>query len=197
MGLWSLIAVSGDVDPGDELVMRRGTDYARVTIGQIVAAALVAAAQVPPGALVPYAGATPPAGYLLCDGAEVLTATYPELYAAIADNWGVPSDGDHFVLPDLRGRVPLGVGTGAGLSAYALADTGGEEEHTLSTAELHAHSHGLMTDNFLVTLEPGTGQEVSLVNVLGGTFNDTNNNGSSDPHENRQPYAAVNWLVKT
>lgn len=53
----------------------------------------------PIGSIVPYGGSTAPSGWLLCDGSELLKANYPDLYAAIGDDYGTPSDTDHFVLP--------------------------------------------------------------------------------------------------
>jgi microcystin-dependent protein len=52
-----------------------------------------------------------PTGYLLCDGSEVLIATYPDLYSVIGYSYKAPGllDGlGSFGLPDLRGRFPLG-----------------------------------------------------------------------------------------
>lgn len=68
---------------------------------------------VPPGAILPFAGTTPPAGYLLCDGAEVLETDYPRLFNAIGTAWGTSSSFT-FRVPDLRGRFPRGVDGQAG-----------------------------------------------------------------------------------
>ncbi len=66
-------------------------------------------AAVPIGALFPFAGATVPSGYLLCDGREVQIGQYPDLYDTIGDSYGATSIGfQTFKLPDLRGRFALG-----------------------------------------------------------------------------------------
>ena len=68
-------------------------------------------ALVPIGSIVSYAGLTPPPGYLLCDGAEVQIAVYPELYAVIGNTYKGPDPYlglATFRLPDLRGRFALG-----------------------------------------------------------------------------------------
>ncbi|MFH1811397.1 MAG: tail fiber protein [Pseudomonadota bacterium] len=62
----------------------------------------------PPGTVVAFAGATPPAGWALCDGQTLSRTTYPELYAAIGDAHGAPN-GSSFNVPDLRGRFVRGV----------------------------------------------------------------------------------------
>ena len=62
----------------------------------------------PPGSILPFAGSTVPAGYLLCDGSELLRAQYPRLYEALGSAWG-SATGFTFTLPDLRGRFLRGV----------------------------------------------------------------------------------------
>jgi microcystin-dependent protein len=69
---------------------------------------------VPVGTILPFAGAAAPAGYLLCDGGEQEIAKYRDLYNIIGDTYGVPFRGQQtptrltLVLPDMRGRFPLG-----------------------------------------------------------------------------------------
>ena len=66
---------------------------------------------VPVGTILPFAGAAAPYGYLLCDGSEQETAKYLTLYNVIGTIYGTPFRGQAgltFVLPDMRGRFPLG-----------------------------------------------------------------------------------------
>ncbi len=66
---------------------------------------------VPVGAIFPFAGSTPPAGYLFCDGSEVLIGDFSQLYAVIGYTYKTPSlliGKATFALPDFRGRFPLG-----------------------------------------------------------------------------------------
>ena len=66
---------------------------------------------VPVGTILPFAGAAAPYGYLLCDGSEQETAKYLALYNVIGTTYGTPFRGQAgltFVLPDMRGRFPLG-----------------------------------------------------------------------------------------
>ena len=57
--------------------------------------------------VLPYAGKTAPAGFLLCDGSELSRTQYSTLFAAIGTTWGSTS-GDTFTIPDLRGRLIAG-----------------------------------------------------------------------------------------
>ena len=66
---------------------------------------------VPVGTIFPFAGAAAPYGYLLCDGSEQEIAKYLTLYNVIGTTYGTPFRGQAgltFVLPDMRGRFPLG-----------------------------------------------------------------------------------------
>lgn len=90
------------------------------------------------GSVVEYAGASAPAGYLICDGTSYAVATHPDLHAVIGDTFG-GDGGTNFSVPDRRGRVSVGAGSGSGLTTRAVGDTGGAE----STTDVPAHSHGL------------------------------------------------------
>lgn len=91
---------------------------------------------VPAGLIEPFAGSTVPAGFLLCDGTAVSRTVYATLYAVIGDTFGDGDGETTFNLPDLSGRVPLGVS-----QAHALGSTGGSETVTLTESELPAHVH--------------------------------------------------------
>lgn len=106
----------------------------------------------PVGSLQAYAGASAPTGWLLCDGTSYSTSVYPELYSVLGYTYG--GSGANFNVPDLRGRVPMGAGTGTGLNASGTgapsgtAQTartrgqwGGEETHALTGGETPAHTH--------------------------------------------------------
>lgn len=105
------------------------------------------------GTIIPYGGTSAPTGYLLCDGSAVSRTTYSALYAAIGTTFGSGDGSTTFNVPDLRGRVPAGKDNMGGTAASRLTSTtmspdgntvgatGGEQTHTLSTAELASHSH--------------------------------------------------------
>lgn len=96
---------------------------------------------VPTGVIQMYGGSSAPTGWLLCDGTAVSRTTYASLFTAIGTNFGVGNGSTTFNLPDLRGRSPIGAGTGSGLTARTLGTNYGAETHTLSTSELPSHTH--------------------------------------------------------
>jgi microcystin-dependent protein len=95
----------------------------------------------PAGVVKMYAGSAAPAGYLICNGTAISRTTYANLFAAIGTAHGAGDGSTTFNIPDLRSRVPVGVGAGSGLTSRALGALGGEEAHVLATAELASHSH--------------------------------------------------------
>lgn len=104
---------------------------------------------VPTGAVLPFAGAAAPAGFLICDGSNISRTTYSVLYALLGTLYGVGDGSTTFGLPDYRGRVPAGLDAGAnritsagsGISGNTLGATGGAEAITLITAQLPSHTH--------------------------------------------------------
>lgn len=93
----------------------------------------------PIGTVIDFAGTTVPSDYLECDGSAVSRTDYADLFAVLGTTWGAGDGSTTFNLPDLRGRVSIGAGTGTagGATAHAFASTGGDERmkdhsHTLS-----------------------------------------------------------------
>ena len=80
-------------------------------------------------------------GWLLCNGAAVSRTTYAELFNIIGTSFGAGNGTTTFNLPDMRGRVAGGVGTGAGLTPRNVGTVVGEEAHTLSASEIPGHTH--------------------------------------------------------
>lgn len=102
----------------------------------------------PVGTIIWGAWAVAPPGWLLCNGQAVSRFTYVELLFTIGTTFGAGDGTSTFNVPDLRGRVPVGLdnmgGSDAGRLSVAndLGGSGGSERHTLTTAELPSHSHG-------------------------------------------------------
>lgn len=162
---------------------------------------------VPTGTVLMWAGSSAPSGYLLCDGSTLLRASYPDLFAAIGTAFG-SDDEDSFSLPDLRGRAPLGAGQGAGLSNRTLAQQGGTETVTLSSAEMPSHTHTSNAPggqgNLGLVIADGTNTATSTDGSIGEinvwttprtlTINDTGGGGA---HANMQPFLTLNFIIKS
>ncbi len=89
-----------------------------------------------------FAGDFAPRGYAFCDGQLLNIAPNTALFSILGTTYG--GDGrTTFGLPDLRGRAPLHMGIGPGLTPRSLGQTGGVERETISEAELPAHPHQL------------------------------------------------------
>lgn len=99
---------------------------------------------IPVGTVVSFAGASAPDGWLMCDGTAVSRTDYVNLWTVLSTTYG-PGDGSTtFNLPNAKGRSIVGAGTGSGLTARSVSDTGGTESVTLTSAQsgTTAHGHG-------------------------------------------------------
>ncbi len=223
-------ALLGSVNPINPSVFSGGERYLGVKVGtdaeltprQRIASvpyaqmAESAVNGVPTGAIMPFAGAAPPPGWLLCDGSAVSRSTYANLFAALGAAYGAGDGSTSFNLPNLKGRMPVGLDAGQGEFA-GLALTGGEKAHGLSTAEMPAHGHGItdpghnhqyrpwtnLNKNFsgtgmnpLVADDPGGGTRAQFGTVPSGTGITVQSAGDSQPHNNLQPYLVVNFIIK-
>lgn len=90
----------------------------------------------PAGIVMPFAGLVAPEGWLLCDGSAVSRNDYADLFAAIGTVYGAGDGSSTFNVPDLSGRVIIGVS-----ESHILGSTGGEATHVLTDSELPAHVH--------------------------------------------------------
>ena len=99
----------------------------------------------PAGSLMQFAGTNAPTGWLICDGSAISRSTYANLFAVIGTTYGAGNGSTTFNLPDMRGRTPIGVGQGSGLTDRSLGDSDGEETHILTSSEMPAHNHTFST----------------------------------------------------
>jgi microcystin-dependent protein len=179
----------------------------------------------PIGIVLPYATTNAPEGWLVCNGQEVSKITYASLWNVISTTFGVATDPDNnFKLPDLRGRVIVGDGTGNGLSNRNIGQTGGAETHTLTTSEIPAHNHTgttstdgnhthqlnmVETDDGNFSNQPGqhpvgdankgNGDDHFINTESAGTHNHTfttNNTGGGQAHNIMQPFTVLNYIIK-
>jgi microcystin-dependent protein len=97
-----------------------------------------------------FAGATAPSGWLLCDGAAVSRTTYSDLFAITSTTYGVGDGSTTFNLPNLNGRVPVGLDTSQ-TEFDVLGETGGVKSVTLTGAQsgtsVHGHADTIDTAN--------------------------------------------------
>jgi microcystin-dependent protein len=164
-----------------------------------------------------------PRGWASCNGQLLSIAQNSALFALLGTTFG--GDGQTtFALPDLRGRAAVGQGQAPGLSNYTMGQSGGLETVTLISTQIPAHEHaaaGLTvtmnaaTDSGTQSV-PGTdganalgasvgngGRPAELyvnatpsVNLQGANISgNTAPAGGSQPHENRMPYLALNYVI--
>ncbi|TCK67594.1 microcystin-dependent protein [Winogradskyella wandonensis] len=144
-------------------------------------------------------------GWMTCDGRLLPIAQYQALFALLGTTYG--GDGQTtFALPDLRGRVPVGIGTGPGLPPVNLGETGGTNSNTLSVAQLPAHSHSVTavaedgTSSSPANNYPAQTKTLDPEYSTGGTAitmntNMIGNTGNGQPVENRQPYLGLRYVI--
>ncbi len=142
-----------------------------------------------------WATASAPTGWVLCNGTaydSVGDTTFAALYAVIANVYG-GSDGTDFKVPDLKGRTPIGVGTGdaSDATAHALADKEGTETHILTTPEIPAHKHAYGGTNSTGVSSGGVRDALNA----SGAYN-TANTGGGGAHNNIQPSLTLNYIIK-
>lgn len=142
------------------------------------------------GMIIAFMTESPPANVLACDGGEYLRDDYPALYEALDTFFIV--DADHFTVPDLRGRTVIGAGIGSGLTTRSAGDTGGEETHQLDVDELASHSHSIELTTGVPGVAPG---EVAFDVTVPLIPDATGNTGGDAPHNNMQPFYALNYGV--
>jgi microcystin-dependent protein len=145
----------------------------------------------PIGGVTQYAGATSPSSsWAICDGAAVSRTTYATLFTRIGTTYGVGDNSTTFNLPNLKGRVPVGLDS-TQTEFDTLAETGGAKTHTLTIPEMPSHNHthnGTAAANFAGSggLQ---GTQVTQPAVI-------NNTGGGLPHNNLQPYIVMNYLIR-
>lgn len=198
----------------DQLDEITPTDYAEIL--ELLGASNLSIITPEVGFIKPYITTNPPDNTIPCDGGTYARVDFPLLYAVIDAFFIV--DADHFTTPDLRGSVLLGAGA-VGSRTFALGDTGGEYEHTLTTSELASHSHvadaptvidpshshavtGAILSAVLEGAVPApdaavfptvTAPAFTGISVLAPTIH---SEGGDASHNNIQPYGVVKYCVQ-
>lgn len=162
-----------------------------------------AATSSPVGAIVDFAGSSAPTGWLMCSGAAVSRATYAGLFAVVSTTYGSGDGSTTFNLPDLRGRLSAGVdnmggstagritNAVAGITGTTLGAAGGSQSHTLTVAEMPAHTHSIGSSH--VANDAGSTQFLEN----SGSSGTSGSAGGGAAHAIVQPTIMLNKIIKT
>jgi len=163
-----------------------------------------------------FAGSFAPVNWHFCDGTHISISDNNALFALIGTTYGGNGSSD-FALPDLRGRFPIGQGTGPGLTGKPLGFNGGTETETLTITETPAHSHfikaSMSTTASVATpsgatflgpvVVPGQTGYGYINNTTGGTKKVLDDSvihpfvGGGQSHDNMMPSKAINFIICT
>lgn len=149
-----------------------------------------------------------PVGWAICNGQLLPIAQNSALFSLLGTTYG--GDGrTTFALPDLRGRVPINQGQGPGLSQRVIGEILGEENHTLTSTEMPAHTHPVTVNPACSAEDASNGSPVGQVPATSttpaytspatGTMAPSSGTagiaGGSQPHNNMQPSLTVNFII--
>lgn len=145
-----------------------------------------------------------PVGWAFCDGSLLAISENTVLFQLIGTTFG--GDGQQtFGLPDLRGRVPVHMGQGGGLSSYVLGEEWGIENVTLTVNQIASHTHVFSPG--ASSAEPTTDRPDNAYPSAGGYYSSgatggvtmpaptAANAGGGQPHSNIQPVLALNFII--
>jgi len=153
-----------------------------------------------------FGGNFAPAGWMFCQGQLLPISEYETLFNLIGTTYG--GDGQStFGLPNLQGRVPMHMGTGAGLPPATLAETGGSETVTLTTQQIPSHPHPMLGNGGGTTQSPANALPATAGGGPGGLLTYASGatvqlspkmiqmTGQNLPHNNMQPYLCISFII--
>ena len=149
-----------------------------------------------------------PRNWAVCNGALLAIQQNTALFSLLGTQYG-GNGTTTFALPNLAARGACNQGQAPGLTPRVIGETFGEQSVTLTTADMPSHQHGLtlyaQPDPSKRGSSPVSGNAVaspatSTPFVASGTAaafspNLISPTGGGQPHENQQPYLAVNFCV--
>ena len=135
-----------------------------------------------------------PAGWARCDGSLLPISENEVLFQLIGTTYG--GDGQEtFALPDLRGRVPIHVGTRPGGNNYVQGESSGTETVTLTVQQMPSHTHTPSTAAERTSSRPTAGNAAapggSYGPVTGVAQPALGPTGGSQPHWRPEPRASA------
>ncbi len=142
-----------------------------------------------------------PVGWAFCNGAIVSIAENAALYNLIGTTYG--GDGQVTLgLPNLQGRIPIHQGN-LGSSQYVIGQVGGVETVTVTPNQIPAHNHSLLASSATASSNTPGNQTVADVGIYSNRAPSKSMNsamigialGGNLPHDNMQPYLALNWII--
>lgn len=146
-----------------------------------------------------------PTGWTEASGQLLPISQFSALFSLIGTTYG--GDGEtFFALPDLRGRAPLHVGQGPGLTPRVQGEATGAESVTLLQSQMPAHAHTLLGTTGAANAASPTNAVLATkvrttVYQAGGAPNTSLQGGSiapagaSQPHENMPPVLVMRWCI--
>src|SRR5579863_1840105 len=141
-----------------------------------------------------------PNGWSFCDGSTIAISQFETLFNLIGTTYGGNGQST-FQLPDLRGRVVIHQGSG-----YVIGEQSGSETVTITTNQLPAHTHPVQVGTTVGTTNDPSGHFITTAPLaLGNTYVPATSEtamataipasgGSGQPHDNIQPYQAINYV---
>jgi len=151
-----------------------------------------------------FGGNFAPAGWMFCEGQILAISENEVLFNLIGTTYG--GDGETtFALPDLRGRLPIHMGSGPGGASFIIGEHAGVESVTLTVNQIPAHSHAFnATTNVADSNSPNNNlpaQPPVILEYFGAapssplSAQSAGATGGSQPHDNLQPYLCISFII--
>ena len=145
----------------------------------------------PVGSISLFAGKTAPSGWLICDGSAVSRTTYADLFGVIGTTYGSGDGSTTFNIPNLKGRVPVGLDS-SDTSFNSIGKTGGSKE-----LQSHDHTGISWYGDTALTLDPGNSGFLPTGKWGGGSSTSNFKTGTTGTGNsgNLQPYIVMNYII--